>query len=239
MTTSPSKPYRIAVMLDEIQLSDIIGIDLITNLSHEYLDNFVAVDPSYEKFREHALSFEIFYLSTSLDPAKFTCSLQFIPNKTYDDCPRDLDLVITGGPWPSHRPPAAAKFMREAWSRTRVWMTTCVGSLWLGSTGLLDGYQSTTNREFLQVAKKVLPKVEWVEQRWVVSDKPYDGEGKGALWTAGAAGAGIDMIAQFCLQNWNKEFVYTLALRTLEFTPEGTHGQFYAKPHGEQVTNEQ
>ena len=38
---------------------------------------------------------------------------------------------------------------------------------------------------------------------------------------------GIDMIAHFCLQNFDRDFVYTMALEGLDFMPEGTHGQFY------------
>ena len=39
--------------------------------------------------------------------------------------------------------------------------------------------------------------------------------------------AGIDMIVQYCLQAWDKKFVYTMALDGLEFAPGGPHGQFY------------
>lgn len=72
-----------------------------------------------------------------------------------------------------------------------MWMTTCVGSMWLASTGVLDGKKCTTNRGFLPTAKIINPSIEWLDQRWVVEDKPYEGsDGKGELWTAGAAGAG-------------------------------------------------
>lgn len=61
-------------------------------------------------------------------------------------------------------------------------MTTCIGSLWLASSGVSDGKSATTNRGALPLAKKLYPKVEWMDQRWVVDGK---------YWTAGGAGAGM------------------------------------------------
>lgn len=38
---------------------------------------------------------------------------------------------------------------------------------------------------------------------------------------------GIHMIATYCLENFNNEFVNTLALRPLEFRLDGNASQFY------------
>ena len=47
------------------------------------------------------------------------------------------------------------------------------------------------------------------------------------------------MIVQFCLEKWDKKFVYTMSLDGLEFAPEGTHGQFYANPtYGTEIASE-
>ncbi|KAK1751403.1 class I glutamine amidotransferase-like protein [Echria macrotheca] len=226
------KKLLIAVMLDEVQLSDIIGIDILGNLSTTYLADVTTMDPSFgAAFSSHAVDMELLFLSETLEPTRMTPGIKYLPTTTYDDCPRDLDIVLTGGPLLTHRPAAAAKFVREAWPRTRVWMTTCVGSMWLADVGVLEGHKATTNRAFLEGAKKMAPGVEWLDQRWVVSDKVFergsDGE-KGELWTSGAAGAGIDMIAQYCLKNWDETFVRAMALDGLDFSPEGSHGQFYA-----------
>ncbi|OIW27624.1 class I glutamine amidotransferase-like protein [Coniochaeta ligniaria NRRL 30616] len=230
MSTRTPKPFRIAVMLDEAQIADIVGVDIFGNLSTEYLDWVLSLAEGLEAFREHTLDIEFFWLATTLEPTRVTPGLRYLPNMTYDDCPRDLDLVLTGGTLLTYRPEAAAKFIREAWPKTRVWLTTCFGSIWLADAGVMAGVRATTNRKILPTARKVAPQVQWLEQRWVVEDKPYDGEGKGELWTAGGAGAGIDMIAQFCLTKWDNTFVRTMALDGLEFTPEGSHGQFYSTP---------
>ena len=38
---------------------------------------------------------------------------------------------------------------------------------------------------------------------------------------------GIDMIANYVLENFDKTFVETYALEPLEFNPKGSRGQFY------------
>lgn len=177
-------------MLDEVQLADIVGIDIFGNLSSEYLADVLPLDASLATFKEHALDIEFFYLSTTLSPARVTPGLKYNPNMTYDDCPRDLDVVLAGGTLLTHRPAAATKFIREAWTKTRVWMTTCFGSLWLADAGVITGLKATTNRKILGAARTIAPQVQWLDQRWVVEAKPFEGEGKGELWTAGGAGAG-------------------------------------------------
>ncbi|KAK4038984.1 class I glutamine amidotransferase-like protein [Parachaetomium inaequale] len=219
---------RIGVMMDEVQLSDIMGIDIFGNLSQEYMAKVQVFEPKWGAIEHHAAPMEFFYIATTLEPANLTPDgLRFVPNVTYDDCPRDLDIVIVGGPLWTHRPAQADRFMKEAWLKTRVWLTTCIGSMWLASSGVLGGLKCTTNREGLEAAKKMHPEVEWLDQRWVVEEKPFDGEGKGELWTAGGAGAGINMIATYCLENFDKDFVNTLALRPLEFRLDGNMSQFY------------
>jgi transcriptional regulator GlxA family with amidase domain len=191
MAPSTPKALRVGVLLEEVQLSDIMGIDLLGNLSQAYLAKLQEFDPKWAAtFERHAVPMEFFYIATTLKPATMTSDLRFVPNVTYDDCPRDLDIVLVGGPLYSHRPEQADRFMKEAWTKTRVWLTTCVGSMWLASSGVLGGLKCTTNREALEAAKRMHPEVEWLDQRWVVEKKPFDGEGKGELWTAGGAGAG-------------------------------------------------
>jgi transcriptional regulator GlxA family with amidase domain len=191
MATSTSrKSLRIGVLMEEIQISDIVGIDIFGNLSYNFYSKVVTIDPGYAVYESQTMDIEFLYIASTLEPTFTTPSMRYVPTVTYDDCPRDLDIVIIGGPFLDHRPPPAERFMKEAWAKTRVWMTTCTGSIWLASSGMLDGHKCTTNRLFLDGAKGLAPKVEWVDQRWVVDDKPYDGEGKGELWTAGGAGAG-------------------------------------------------
>lgn len=189
------KPLRIAVMLEAVQFSDILGIDILASLSRGYMDMAEQISPRATVLSHHAIPMEFYYLATTLSPAEFVVPgniFRYLPTHTYDSCPRDLDILLIGGPLLTHRPPSADKFMKEAWGRTKVILTTCTGSLWLASTGLLEGRRCTTNREFLGAAKSLYPDIKWEDRRWVVDEKPFNGDdGKGELWTGGAAGHGM------------------------------------------------
>jgi transcriptional regulator GlxA family with amidase domain len=121
------------------------------------------------------------YIPSTLEPTNMTPSVKVVPTITYDDAPRNLDILLIGGPMPSHRPAAADKFMKEAVKETKNILTTCTGAMWLASSGVLDGKKATTNRLFLGMAKQMYPNVEWMDQRWVVD---------GSIWTSGGAFAG-------------------------------------------------
>ncbi|KAI9146917.1 hypothetical protein HJFPF1_12945 [Paramyrothecium foliicola] len=218
---------RIGVMMEAVQLADIMGIDIIGNLSRSHYESSLTIDNSFKKYADHITDMEFYYIATTLEPTEATPSIRYLPNATYDTCPRDLDILIIGGPLPSHRPPQADRFMKEAWPKTRVWLTTCIGSMWLASTGLLDGKKATTNRTLLPAARKQYPKVNWLDQKWVVTDKAYEGpHGAGELWISGGAAAGTEMIAKYCLENFDPAFVKEVSLDSLALN-EYSLNQFY------------
>jgi transcriptional regulator GlxA family with amidase domain len=172
-------PLQIGVMLEEVQLADIACIDLLGNISSTLLTalgDFASPD-----LRAHAVEMKFHYVSSTLAPTNMTPSVKVIPTITYEDAPRNLDILLIGGPMPSHRPAAADKFMKEVAKETKNILTACTGAMWLASSGVLDGKKATTNRMFLGMAKQMYPKVEWMDRRWIV-----DGE----IWTSGGAFAG-------------------------------------------------
>ena len=201
-------PIQIGVMMENVQLSDITGIDCFGNLTPEYVK--ILSDEFGIDVLSSAQEMVFHYISSTMSPAFMTPSISINPTATYDNAPRDLDVLLIGGPPLDHRPAAATRYMTEAVPRTKTVMTTCVGSLWLASTGLLDGKKCTTNRELLEVAKKLYPKVEWFDKRWVVDGK---------FWTSGGAGAGIDMISTYTMENFDKKLV-DISLRLMDFVPE-------------------
>lgn len=240
MAPGPALPkkLRIGVMMEEIQAADIMGADVFASLGRlpDDMAAYVSttLDPAMAekaaKYQDDAVEIEWFYIATTLDPVRFYGSFKWVPNTTYANCPRDLDIVIQGGNLPTCRPAEADRFMKEAFPKTRFWLTTCTGAIWLASSGVLDGKQATTNRAWAAAAKLLHPKVEWVEQRWVVQEKPYEGGGGNSeVWTAAGAVAGFDMIAAFCLEKFNPDFVRDVALASLDYFPEQTPGQFYRK----------
>ena len=177
-------------MAECVQLMDICCIDLLGNCSKS--NNEEAVEFGTEPLIPVSKPMKFHWISSSLEPARMTSNIKFKPTITYDECPRDLDILLIGGPMPSHRPAAADKFMKEAYAKTKTVMTTCVGSWWLASSGVLDGQNVTINREALPMVKKLYPKIDWLDQRWVVDSK----EG-GELWTSGGAQAGEKTIMTF------------------------------------------
>lgn len=201
-------PMHIGVMMENVQLSDITGIDCFGNLTPKYVE--AATTELNIDMRHLAQEFVFHYISSTMSPAFMTPSISINPTDTYESAPRDLDVLLIGGPPLEHRPAAAAKFMTEAVPRTKTVMTTCVGSLWLASTGLLEGKKCTTNRQILNVAKKMYPNVEWFDKRWVVDGK---------FWTSGGAGAGIDMVATYTQEHFDKKLV-ELSLNLMDFVPE-------------------
>ncbi len=115
----------------------------------------------------------------------------------------------------SHRPEAAAVFMREAAKETKVILTVCTGGAWLASSGVLDGRKATTNREVLEVSKTLYPNVDWQDQRWTIDDTA-----KPVLWTAGGARAGMDMIATYVMEKFDKRLA-TFATTVLDVHLDG------------------
>ncbi|OLN97391.1 Isonitrile hydratase 2 [Colletotrichum chlorophyti] len=227
MTALGSKEsIRIGVMQEGAQLADIMGIDFFGNLSRDYYTMAKDFDPEIAEKFDHPIDVKIYYISSTLEPTVMTTGLKFVPDFTYDTCPRDLDIVFIPGTSPLQRPPQADRFMKEAFPKTRVWMTTCLGSLWLASAGVLKGKKCTTNREFLKMAGEVHPDTEWLSQRWVVEDKEYEGEGKGELWTSGGAGAGLSMIITYLNQNFDQAFVNKFVVQALGLEELGS-SQFY------------
>lgn len=223
------KKLCIGVLMEEIQAADIMSIDIFTSLCKTPSDiaaYLSTLGPALNehsataaKYQDQMLDIEWFFIASTLDPAPFYMSFRWVPNVTYQDCPRDLDIVIQGGNWPNCRPAEADRFMKEAFPKTRYWLTTCIGSLWLASSGALNGRKATTNRVFLPLAKSLHPDVKWVDRRWVVQGKPYEGgdDTNGEVWTAAGAVAGLDMVAAFCLEKFNPEFVRDVAFESLDY----------------------
>lgn len=168
--------------MEECQFSDLTCADLLGNLSTKYVTECIPLTNRPDLVSK-STDMEFLYLATTLEPTHMTPNIHFVPTHTYDNAPRDLDMLIIGGPLPTHRPESADRFMKEAFNSIGVVMTTCIGSLWLASSGVLKGRRATTNREALGVAGQMYPDTEWIDERWVV-------DLNGKLWTSGGAGAG-------------------------------------------------
>ena len=202
MSTEPTptpnnpQPLRIAILTEHCQLLDFACIDLLGNCSTSYVSVCTAEGYLPPSLLPHSRPMQFFYPASTLDPALCTPEMHTQPTHTYETCPRDLDIILVGGPPLSHRPEGARRFLEEAVPRARVAvMSTCIGGLWLASSGVLEGRRATTNRGALGVARGLFEKTEWVDRRWVVDGK---------FWTAGGAAAGEFFLAfAFVLFAWD------------------------------------
>ncbi|KAH9203482.1 DJ-1/PfpI family protein [Cadophora sp. DSE1049] len=208
---------QIGIMMESVQLSDIVGVDVFGNLSTEYVKALSELGADFDKFMPLATDMTFHWISTSLELAGMTPTMKIAPTVTYDNAPRNLDILLIGGSAPSFRPAAADKFLKEAMQETKIVMTTCIGALWLASAGGLRGRKATTNRGALSLAKSLYPETEWLDQRWVVD---------GNIWTSGGAGAGIDMIVTYAKKHFHEAIVQAMVVDSLDFDPL-PRGQFY------------
>lgn len=82
--------------------------------------------------------------------------------------------------------------------------------------GLLDGLNATTNHEAIAIAREFAPNVKWTaEKNWVVDGK---------FWTAGGACAGIDIIAYWVMENYDKD-IAEAGFAALAYEPRDVNGK--------------
>ena len=180
------KPLRIGVFFEEVQMFDLAGLDIFGSQTPEMMAMSVSLDASFEPLMAHTTPMEFLYIASG-ETSLVTSKMPVKPTHTYENAPRDLDILLIGGPDPATVSPANLEFLQEASLKTKVIMTTCTGTVWLAKSGVFDGKQATTNRAMIPLAKTMAPNVEWVDQRWVIEKGHFEGA---EIWTAGAAGCG-------------------------------------------------
>ncbi|MFG3618938.1 DJ-1/PfpI family protein [Nocardia sp. NPDC047654] len=85
----------------------------------------------------------------TMDPIVTDTGVSLIPTATFDQCPRDVDVLFvpggTDGTLTAMRDDAVVQFVADRGGRAR-WVTSvCTGSLLLGAAGLLRGYRATSH----------------------------------------------------------------------------------------------
>lgn len=183
----PQTPLRVGVFFEDTQMTDLAGLDLLGNLTPKTIDMVSSLQPSLAGLKDLAIPIEFLYISSSLSPAYITPSMLVTPTHTYANAPRDLDILLIGGPDPMSVKDESLSFLREASMQTKVIITVCTGAMWLARAGVLDGKKATTNRIMLDVSRKMMPGVEWLDQRWVIDEGHFEGA---QIWTSGGAGCG-------------------------------------------------
>ncbi|TFK63716.1 hypothetical protein BDN72DRAFT_305378 [Pluteus cervinus] len=164
---SAPKSLQIGVMLEAVQLSDVIGIDIFGSISKVYMEPIAAFYATEHPdlaalLPQLAPEITLHYIASTLEVSHFTpgIGLGFVPTTTYATCPHDLDILIIGGPLPTHMPADSTKFIKDvAENGKTVVMSVCTGGMWLAKSGVLKGKKATAQRGVLPLLKTVHPEV--------------------------------------------------------------------------------
>ena len=219
-------PIQFGVLMFPFQLVDCaMPLDVLSSSSKPYLAGMadLGVPPHIV---EKAIDIEFHYIApTNLDPVQHTASFRSVPSVTCADCPK-LDYLLVGGPDPKYiqtMPKEFIKFLQERVGEVKTIFTTCTGGMVVAASGILDGFEATTNHGAVPIAQQIMPKVKWTrEKQWVVTED-------GKFWTAGGACAGMDMFAHWVIEHYGME-VAMCAFTALDYHPRGLDKQLIQLP---------
>lgn len=92
---------------------------------------------------------KVHVVAKTLQPVRSDTGLVFVPTATFDDCPRELDILFvpggSTGTLAAIQDAATLAFVADRGARARLVTSVCTGSLVLGAAGLLRGYQATSH----------------------------------------------------------------------------------------------
>ncbi|KAJ5602356.1 hypothetical protein N7537_005312 [Penicillium hordei] len=207
-------PIQFGIIMIPFQLLDVAGpVDVLSSSSAPYLRGFNNAD-----IADRGIDIEFHYIGDGLHPVTHTGSFESRPTTTLSDCPK-LDYLLIGGPSPDYIkdiPPAIAGFVRERANEVKTVFTTCTGGLFASMLGLLDGLNATTNHEAIGMAREFAPNVKWTaEKNWIIDGK---------FWTAGGACAGMDMMAHWVMENYDKD-IAEAGFAALAYEPRDVDGK--------------
>ena len=211
-------PIQFGVLMIPYQIIDVAGpLDILSCCSKALLAPIEAAGmiPGTAGLAEKAIDIEFHHINETMDPVALTAGMKTLPTTTCDDCP-PLDFLLIGGPDPFafHLSDRFAEFLRAHVKAGKGIFTTCTGGLAIAPSGVLDGKNATTNHGALDMAKTMSPNVKWTQKQWVID---------GNIWTAGGACAGMDMMANWVIQNYGMD-VARFGLRMLDFEPRDIGG---------------
>lgn len=91
------------------------------------------------------------------EPVTSDTKLTIVPTVSYEDCPRDLDILFvpggSSGTLEAMKDAATVDFIADRGGRAKYVTSVCTGSLLLGMAKLLDGYKATSH----WIARDLLP----------------------------------------------------------------------------------
>ncbi|OKL59447.1 hypothetical protein UA08_05122 [Talaromyces atroroseus] len=222
-------PIRFGIPLYPYQALDVIGpLDILAGISKNLLQQVANAGLAPAGQEELGVDIEFYHIR---DPSTIATSAQtdlelenyhVSATTTCDECP-PLDYLLFGGPMPTYRlSDKMTSFIKERLAKNEIKtiFTTCTGSAVLAQTGLLDGKRAAVNLGFYPFVRKLYPAVNWLgpdeDINWIVD---------GDIWTANSACAGMDMFADWVIQQYGVELAKS-SFEGLGFAPRGVDGKF-------------
>lgn len=210
-------PIHIGCLLFDYQVIDVFGpTDLLVCCSNANKRALKQSTTTTDEQLATAPEFKFHHIGITREPVFSASSgIALVPTTTVDECP-ELDCLLIGGPELDFKlHPKHVDLIRRHHAAGKLIFTTCTGAAVAASTGILDGMNATINHASLYSQRKVYPNVKWTkDKKWVVH---------GNVWTAGGAGAGIDMIANWIKENFGLDFL-TRGAALLDLEPRDIDG---------------
>lgn len=158
--------------------------DQIALLIYPHMTALDAVAPHYAF--ASLMGATVLLVSKTREPIVSDTGLTILPNATFDECPRDLDVICipggSSGTLAAMGDDETLDFIANRGARAKFVTSVCTGSLLLGAAGLLKGYRATSHWGALQILKEF--GAEPVDER-VVEDRNR--------LTGGGVTAGMDL----------------------------------------------
>lgn len=150
-------------------------------------------------------------VARDLAPVASDSGPSMLPTTTYEDCPRDLDVLFVPGGFGTAEVMAdaeALRFLADRAPRARYVTAVCSGSLVLAAAGVLHGYRATSHWSTLHLLTALGIEV---EAKRVVVDRNRV--------TGGGVTAGIDF-GLVLLAKLRGEFAAKVTQLAMEYDPE-------------------
>ena len=179
--------------------------------------------------REFGQGYAIEVVGPELGTLRASSGLRFGVDRTYEDRPEALDILIVAGGIGSR---AAAEderlleYVRAAAKGARRVCSVCTGALILAAAGLLDGRRATTHWAFTEKLARDYPSID------VDPDSIYVRDGK--VWTSAGVTAGMDLALALVEEDSDRELALEIARWMVLFLKRpGGQSQFSAQLAGQ------
>jgi transcriptional regulator GlxA family with amidase domain len=160
------------LIFDEVEVLDLCGPFEVFSVANRFIDPF---------------AFNVLTVAEKAGPVVTRGGLSVNPHHRLADCPRPDVLLVPGGQGTRKEMhnPALIDWIRQASEQAELILSVCTGALLLAKAGLLDGLETTTHHEAINLLRQTAP------DTIVHSDRRFVDNGR-VICSAGIA-AGIDM----------------------------------------------